>query len=122
MHFKSGLLWFDDSGEPLEEKVLKAAAHYQAKHGHAPDLCFVHPGVFASDADQVIVAGQIEIRPGRAVLAHHLWLGVREARQRTPASASAGRPSLTRRVAAVANEPLSPERARQLLVELEAHP
>jgi hypothetical protein len=135
MDFKSGLLWFDDSGRTLEEKVVKAAARYEAKHGHAPDLCLVHPGVFAGSEEQVVRAGEIEIRPGRAVLAHHFWLGVTEApRKGKPATvasgsqlgsqgtpATAGEPGLTRRVATAGQEPLSPERARQRLAELEVH-
>ena len=42
-----GLLWFDDDPQRrLEEKVLRAAMHYERKYGQPPNLCFVHPSVF----------------------------------------------------------------------------
>jgi hypothetical protein len=77
---KTGLLWFDDDPRSgLEEKVRRAATHYERKYGRLPDLCFVHRSVFNGNGKRrVINAGGVEIRPGRAVLPGHFWLGVAE--------------------------------------------
>jgi hypothetical protein len=85
---KTGLLWFDDDPrKELEEKVLRAAAHYERKYGQAPNLCFVHPSAFNGNGNgngkrgkkgDSVKAGEVEIRPGRSVLQHHFWLGVAE--------------------------------------------
>jgi hypothetical protein len=89
---KTGLLWFDDDPrKELEEKVLRAAAHYERKYGQAPNLCFVHPSAFDGNGNgngkraekhgkkgDVVKAGKVEIRPGRSVLLHHFWLGMAE--------------------------------------------
>jgi hypothetical protein len=127
---KIGLLWFDDDPrKDLEEKVLRAAAHYEHKHGCVPDLCFVHPGAFGDNGDgKPKKAGSVEVWPGRSVLPHHFWLGVAEKkRQPTPAQdapakpASVPQPSLTRRVEATeaGKETMTPEEARQLVMALE---
>jgi len=77
---KTGLLWFDDDPrKQLEDKVLRAAAHYERKYGRTPDLCFVHPSAFNGNGKRrVKKAGRVEIRAGRSVLPDHLWLGVAE--------------------------------------------
>jgi hypothetical protein len=76
---KTGLLWFDDDPKQrLEDKVLRAAAHYERKYGRVPELCFVHPSAFEGRKRRVKKAGGVEIRPGRSVLQHHFWLGVSE--------------------------------------------
>ena len=77
---KTGLLWFDDDpGRGLEDKVLRAAAHYEQKHGRMPDVCFVHPSAFGDNGNgKAEKAGSVEIRPGRSVLRHHFWLGQAE--------------------------------------------
>ena len=79
---KTGLLWFDDDPrKELEEKVLRAAAHYERKYGRSPDLCFVHPSAFNGNGNgkrRTKKAGGVEIRPGRSVLLHHFWVGVAE--------------------------------------------
>ena len=87
---KTGLLWFDDDPrKELEEKVLRAAAHYERKYGQAPNLCFVHPSAFNGNGNGkrgkkgVVKAGKVEIRPGRSVLQHHFWLGMAEERPQT---------------------------------------
>ena len=75
----TGLLWFDDDPDRrLEEKVLRAALHYEQKYGRPPDLCYVNPGAL-DDSDQgedPVWAGQVEIKPGRTVLPNHFWLGM----------------------------------------------
>ena len=82
---KTGLLWFDDDPrKQLEEKVLRAATHYEHKYGQSPSLCFVHPSALSADRQalgdngKVRRAGAVEIRAGRSVLPHHLWLGMAE--------------------------------------------
>ncbi len=81
---KTGLLWFDDDPrKQLEEKVQRAAAHYEHKYGHSPDLCYVHPGVFGDDGKKAVPkAGGVEIRTGRSVLPNHFWLGVDDEKKR----------------------------------------
>jgi hypothetical protein len=83
---KTGLLWFDDDPRrQLEEKVQRAATHYERKYGRSPTLCFVHPSVFNGNGNgkrgkqsDVKKAGEVEIRIGRSVLPNHFWLGVAE--------------------------------------------
>jgi hypothetical protein len=123
---RTGLLWFDDDPrKDLEEKVFRAVAHYEHKHGQTPDLCYVHPTSFGDDKDgQPKKAGSVEIWPGRAVLPHHFWLGVSEKQHTTPAHTPAkGTPAIDasvphRRVEA-AKAPMTTEEARQLARELE---
>jgi hypothetical protein len=86
---KSGLLWFDDDPrKQLEEKVQRAATHYERKYGHAPDLCYVHPTALSADRQafggngKVRKVGDVEIRTGRSVLLHHFWLGVDDEKKR----------------------------------------
>ena len=77
----SGLLWFDnDSKRELVEKVQLSVAHYMSKYGHKPNVCFVHPALLNGNGKRPkpIKAGGIEIRPGRAILPDHFWLGVAE--------------------------------------------
>jgi hypothetical protein len=80
LKMETGLLWFDDDPRrELEDKVLRAAAHYERKHGHKPNLCFIHPSAFNGNGKRRLKkAGKVEIRPGRSVLRHHFWLGVAE--------------------------------------------
>mgnify|MGYP000163472015 CR=1 FL=1 len=75
---KVGLLWFDnDSRRAIEDKVQRAAAHYQRKYGHAPTVCFVHPSMLnGNDQHGELRADGVAIRPGRTVLPDHFWLGV----------------------------------------------
>ena len=63
---KTGLLWFDDDPRrQLEDKVLRAAAHYERKYGQVPNLCFVHPSVFNGNGkgkkSRVIIAKKIKL-------------------------------------------------------------
>jgi hypothetical protein len=87
---RTGLLWFDDDPrKDLEEKVLRAAAHYEHKYGQSPDLCFVHPNFFNGNGKHgkngdVVKAGDVEIRPGNSVLQHHFWLGMAEEKTQRP--------------------------------------
>jgi len=75
-----GLLWFDnDPRRGIEEKVLRAASHYQRKYGHKPNVCFVHPSMLNGNGKRrVLRVGGMEVRPGRAILPDHFWVGVNE--------------------------------------------
>ena len=75
---KVGLLWFDDDPrKQLEEKVLRAATHYERKYGQPPNLCFVHPSTFNGRGKKDrLRANGVEIRSGRSILPDHFWLGI----------------------------------------------
>jgi len=77
---KTGLLWFDDDPRrQLEEKVRRAATHYERKYGQSPTLCFVHPSAFNGNGKRRVKRmGGVEIRAGRSILPDHFWLGVAE--------------------------------------------
>ncbi len=77
-----GLLWFDnDSRRDLEAKVLRAAAHYQKKHGEKPNVCFVHPSMLGGNGNgSSLHADGVEIRAGRSILPDHFWIGVAQER------------------------------------------
>jgi hypothetical protein len=106
------LLWFDDDpGRSIEDKVLRAAAHYERKYGQPPNLCFVHPSAFEGN-EKTGKAGGVEIRSGRSVLKHHLWIGVADSGK------SRSQRSLAAQVEA-AQQPMTAERARQLMLTFE---
>jgi hypothetical protein len=71
---QTGLLWFDNSKDTLEQKVLKAAAYYMRKYGQTPDTCQIHPSMLAGK--DTLKAGVVTIKTNRAVLPCHLWIGV----------------------------------------------
>jgi hypothetical protein len=81
-----GLLWFDnDSRRGIEEKVQRAVAHYSRKYGHRPNVCFVHPNMLKGNGNgkgrqKVLRTDGVEVRPGRAILPDHFWLGVADRR------------------------------------------
>ncbi|HIP87005.1 MAG TPA: hypothetical protein EYH27_01020 [Anaerolineales bacterium] len=72
-----GMLWFDnDPRRDLKEKVLRAAAHYERKYGHKPNVCFVHPSMLQGNGSEgTVKADGVEVRSGRAVLPDHFWIG-----------------------------------------------
>jgi len=68
------MFWFDNNPRTdLTQKVTRAAAHYQTKYGHAPNLCIVHPDMVKPD--MLRVEG-VMVRASRAVLLNHFWIGV----------------------------------------------
>jgi len=86
---RTGLLWFDDDpSRGLEEKVLRAAQHYERKYGRRPELCLVNPNALngGGDAQRVhgaepsgpLHAGGVEIQCRVSVLPNHFWLGMAE--------------------------------------------
>ena len=109
---RTGLLWFDDDpNRTLEDKVARAAAHYQRKYGHTPNLCFVHPAAFDGNGNgKMTKAGEVEIRANRSILPHHFWIGVDEEKT----GKAQKRRSLVARVEAKGTE-ITQQRARQLL-------
>jgi hypothetical protein len=75
-----GLMWYDDTANrSLEDKVARAAAHYERKYGQLPTLCFVNPSA-KNGADQV--AG-IQIEALKVVRPNCLWIGVGEVKRKT---------------------------------------
>lgn len=64
-----GMMWLDDSKDPLEQKILRAAQYYAKKYGKDVRKCYVPIG---SEAPPKI--GEIRVLPSRLILKHHLWL------------------------------------------------
>jgi hypothetical protein len=62
-----GMLWFDNSKDPLEKKILRAAAYYLAKYGMDVNTVIVHP----LDLDDSQVPG-VAIIPSHECQRHHL--------------------------------------------------
>ena len=74
-----GLLWYDDTANrPLEDKIARAAAHFEKKYGQPPTICFVNPTA-KNGAHQV---GGIQIQPLKVVMPNCLWIGVGEAKRK----------------------------------------
>jgi hypothetical protein len=75
-----GMLWYDnDPKADLTLKIQRAASYYQDKYGKIPNLCFVHPSMLPTQAEAAptgIKSAGIDVRPNRAVLPNHLWMGV----------------------------------------------
>ena len=72
---KTGLLFFDnDPKTTFAEKVDKAARLYEAKYGLSPTVCLVNPKALVPGLEMPTIA----VRPFRAVLPHHLWIGIEE--------------------------------------------
>ena len=70
-----GLLWYDDTaGRSLEEKVARAAVHYERKYGQPPTLCFVNPSA-KNGTDR---AGAVQVETLKMVGPNYLWIGVGE--------------------------------------------
>ncbi len=75
-----GLLWYDDTaGRPLEDKVMRAAAHYEKKYGQPPTVCFVNPAA-KNGTDQV---GSVQLDTLQAVMPNCLWIGIGEVKRKS---------------------------------------
>lgn len=73
---KTGMMWFDnDPKTTLDTKICAAVEYYRHKYGAAPDVCFVNPRLLSEPESHV---GQVVVKPMRAVLPGHLWIGVEE--------------------------------------------
>jgi len=115
---KLGLLWFDDSPErDLPAKIAPAIRRYCEKYGAAPDTCCVHVSVI-DDEQQV---GGVRVIPLPTVLRYHFWIGREEHPAVDVQAAAKTLRSLTARVATArrAAEPVTVERARQMVLALE---
>lgn len=76
-----GMLWFDnDPHTALMAKVARAADYYRRKYGLVPDLCLVHPSMLAESRPDLVEgrAGKVAVRPNRAILPGHLWIGTED--------------------------------------------
>jgi hypothetical protein len=82
---KEGLLWYDDSGRDLADKVGQAARRYRKKFGAPPDACYVHPSVLKDNGKVKEVSG-VRVMALPSVLRHHFWLGREEKRRRRKAA------------------------------------
>ena len=80
-----GLLWFDDDKKrDLFAKVMRAAGHYQKRFGRKPQVCFVNPNMFDTDArsdmpvtpDGVVTPNGVVLQSSTTILMHHFWLGM----------------------------------------------
>jgi hypothetical protein len=71
---KEGLLWYDDSGRDLADKVGQAARRYRKKFGATPDICYVHPSALSGNG-KVHQVGKVRVSSKPSVLRHHFWLG-----------------------------------------------
>lgn len=70
---KVGMMWLDtDKKRTLEEKVKRAADYYRDKYGRFPELCLVNERLL-NDKKKV---GRVMVRPEKAVLPGHFWLGM----------------------------------------------
>jgi hypothetical protein len=75
------MLWFDnDPRTALTAKVSRAADYYRQKYGLVADLCLVHPSMLGGPRPnpEEVRAGKIAVRPNRAILPGHLWIGTEE--------------------------------------------
>jgi hypothetical protein len=79
-----GMLWFDnDPRTALTAKVTRAADYYRQKYGLVADLCMVHPSMLGGPLPNMseVRAGKIAVRPNRAILPGHLWIGTEDKKQ-----------------------------------------
>lgn len=72
----TGMLWFDNSKDPLEAKIEQARVYYQKKYGQTPNECLVHPSMLTTDGTPTIHG--ITIKPYRPVLPGYIWIGMSE--------------------------------------------
>ena len=88
-----GMLWFDNNpNKKLEEKVQHAVSYYKNKYGASPTLCYVNPCMLNSkqvtqsnDKSKSVRTGGIEIRPSKAILPDHFWIGINSAKNSSSA-------------------------------------
>lgn len=70
-----GMLWFDnDTKTELSVRIQRAAEYYRAKYGSEPNLCFVHPSMVSTPAEEL----NVEVRTTKSVLPNHFWLGIKQ--------------------------------------------
>jgi hypothetical protein len=74
-----GMLWYDDTRRPLDEKVARAVEHYKTKYGTAPTVCYLNPATLNGSGEAAGAAAGIQLRQARNVLVDHFWIGVGDA-------------------------------------------
>lgn len=68
-----GMLWFDnDPKATLNDKITRAAEHYQKKYGQRPNLCYVHPSMLPEEGRVT----PVEVKSNRFIQPNHLWIGI----------------------------------------------
>jgi hypothetical protein len=82
----TGMLWFDDSDQPLKSKIKRAVTYYQQKYEKQPNLCVVHPTMIP---DGETIVEKVEVRPATAVMPHHYWIGIHQAEKASRARKAA---------------------------------
>lgn len=70
-----GMLWFDNSGATVQEKLRKAIDYYVRKYNRQPDLCLLNPVTLGEET--VDIEG-LTVRPYRPVLPGHIWIGIED--------------------------------------------
>jgi hypothetical protein len=70
---QTGMLWYDNSKQSLERKVVCAAEHYYTKYGITPNLCFVNPTQLPHGFEETY---GIQVFAERTVLPDHFWIGI----------------------------------------------
>lgn len=74
MDLKVGLLWFDDARDrSLDDKIARAAQHYCAKYGCAPNVCYVSASLAA---DLPPSSNGLRLKSAPNILPNHFILGV----------------------------------------------
>ena len=71
-----GMLWFDDSSKPLNEKVRRAVKYYAAKYGRTPTHCLVNPETTTSTEE----VDSVQVVAASTVMPNHFWVGFDEQR------------------------------------------
>lgn len=71
-----GMLWFDDSSKPVNEKVRQAVQYYAAKYGRTPTHCLVNP----ETTSLVEEVDNIQVVAAATVMPDHFWVGFDEQR------------------------------------------
>lgn len=83
---KSGLLWFDSSAKPINEKILDAARRFEQKFGVRPNRAYINARDMLSDSrstgsngDNLPVIGTLdgmEVESKMTIHPNHVWIGV----------------------------------------------
>jgi hypothetical protein len=80
-----GMMWFDNEPVTVEEKIRRAAAHYQKKYGSWPTRALVDPGMVAEDKT---ISG-VFVSPSGSILKNTIWIGHEDAKSTTDIAAKA---------------------------------
>lgn len=70
------MMWYDgDKKTSLAAKLIGAVRYYTDKYGLVPNAILVHPSAVEATGGKIPEIGNISVRPWRAVLPGHLWVG-----------------------------------------------